>query len=70
MSYKDFSIFILKELWEAYSNRTVRPSMLLIWIWGPFKSSGDRQGAISTQGAMALCKLHKIIQGTSGEVIK
>ena len=22
-------------------------SMLLIWIWGPFKSSADRQGAIS-----------------------
>ena len=27
MSYKDFSIFMLpKELWEAYSNHTVRPS--------------------------------------------
>ena len=26
---------------------SVRPSVVLIWIWGPFKLSGDRQGAIS-----------------------
>ena len=33
---QNFFIMPPKELWEAYSIRTVRPSVLLIWIWGPF----------------------------------
>ena len=66
-----------KELWEAYSYCTVRPSVrasvLLIWIWELFSSLEIDKGQLLNKvpwPSVSFCKLHKMIQGTSGEVIK